>query len=153
MTSVDPNGFPNHVAADELIESAWGNAVVDNLKRVARQFAAVGGGGSSGGGIDIVTLTVPAVPIPTVCVVQGHLRVDIASIAGTYNVNIVYGATPIGTWQTSVTGIHYCSVLGVQDVPANVAPQFTLRGGGTANVTVFGDPTINRIVATSTVQV
>jgi hypothetical protein len=30
--AVDPSGFPGHVAPDELIESAWGNAVVDHLK-------------------------------------------------------------------------------------------------------------------------
>lgn len=32
MAAVDPYGFPNHVAANELIESAWGNAVVDHTK-------------------------------------------------------------------------------------------------------------------------
>jgi hypothetical protein len=31
MTAVNPDGTPGFVAPDELIESAWGNAVVDTL--------------------------------------------------------------------------------------------------------------------------
>ena len=34
LAAVDPDGFPGHVAAGELIESAWGNATVDTLHRL-----------------------------------------------------------------------------------------------------------------------
>jgi len=32
--SVNPDGTPGHVAADELIESAWGNAVSDSITKL-----------------------------------------------------------------------------------------------------------------------
>lgn len=43
LSAVDPDGFPSHVVTDELIESAWGNAVVDNLHRISDQAAANAG--------------------------------------------------------------------------------------------------------------
>jgi hypothetical protein len=39
--AVDPDGTPGHVAAGELIESAWGNAVVDDLDDLRQRFPAV----------------------------------------------------------------------------------------------------------------
>lgn len=39
FAAVLPDGRPDHVAAGELIESAWGNAVVDTLARLVWDYA------------------------------------------------------------------------------------------------------------------
>lgn len=42
-TGVDANGWPTYVAAGELIEASWGNAVVDKLKLPGRLIFQVSG--------------------------------------------------------------------------------------------------------------
>jgi hypothetical protein len=44
---VDPDGFPAHVAAGELIESAWGNATVDTLHLLHSRHALIALGSPS----------------------------------------------------------------------------------------------------------
>jgi hypothetical protein len=42
LAAVNPDGTPGHVAANELIESAWGNAVVDTIERRPKGWLAAG---------------------------------------------------------------------------------------------------------------
>jgi hypothetical protein len=64
--AVDPDGYPGQVAAGELIESAWGNAVVDKLHDLPKLN---GNGGSTdrllfqSGYVNAMTSAAGAVPV------------------------------------------------------------------------------------------
>jgi hypothetical protein len=57
LAAVNPDGTPGHVAADELIESAWGNAVVDTLDRRPRGRLASAFSGTVQSGIQQTPVT------------------------------------------------------------------------------------------------
>lgn len=71
--AVDPSGFPGHVAPDELIESAWGNAVVDHLKFVTSGALEVAPAltGSAAGWRVAYNVPVPTLTFATVMVAVG----------------------------------------------------------------------------------
>ena len=55
LAAVDPDGFPGNVAAGELIESAWGNAVANSMRGLPRGQLALNTKASDEGGFGSTT--------------------------------------------------------------------------------------------------
>lgn len=83
LAAVDPDGTPGNVVANELIESAWGNAVADSIDRIALPNHLAGNADALGqlrlatgqvatvldpNGLALVTFPVPFVSVVTVLV-------------------------------------------------------------------------------------
>lgn len=146
MAAVDSGGWPAHVATDELIESAWGNAVVDALRYppigmgVARVVphvqAAIG---------NVLSVTVvPMVNYATRMMVNatvwaGSDSTTLASVTGAINNNVGGASQPVTPpAATTAGGGQYASQPLVWSwiVPANVDPSYAVHaqwgsGGGT----------------------
>jgi hypothetical protein len=85
LAATDPDGFPAHVASGELIESAWGNAVVDRLHRSHEVDAGFTTGTcppiTGPGAFDMQTVTLAVAPVACKTFVQivvwaGNATVD-----------------------------------------------------------------------------
>lgn len=141
--------LPPHVASGELITSAWGNAVVDELTRLrgeTRSLAgAIGGnGGTSGGGLQILDGLVPAQTVAGQITVWSHTRVDMTS-GSSYNLELVIAGVVYSSFAFyTFVGFNMASMHATAPTLAGAAVQVIVRGVGAANVTVYADGKVNR---------
>jgi hypothetical protein len=142
--------LPPHVASGELITSAWGNAVVDELTRSRTDTRAVAGAfqglaGTSGGGMTIADGLVPAQTVAGTLTVWSHTLVGFGG--GTaYTLSLLTGATIMAQWICSVfTGVVMAEMHMTTSTSPGVAVQLIVSGSGTANVTTYVDPRSNRV--------
>jgi len=110
--AVDPDGYPSHVAAGELIESAWGNAVVDTLRGLGVRRARIVSTTTDGTGAVWIPFDTP---FPTA--VDAVTVVDY-SPAG-------YGAIVIRLTQANVNGFGFLALNPAGGVYAALAMQIS----------------------------
>lgn len=142
--------LPPRVASGELITSAWGNAVVDELTHIRGEARAlsttfVGAGGTSGGGIEIASGFIQPQAVAGLLMVWSHTRVDVSS-GTSYNLTLALAGTTVASWAFyTFQGFYMVAMQGAVATTAGVGTQINVRGGGTANVQVYADPTVNRV--------
>jgi hypothetical protein len=144
--AVDPGGWPGHVVADELIESAWGNAVVDSF-RWAHVNAGVGVYPSAPtlNGAAILPQAPPPVPYATYIIMTANGRAG--SDSGTMDgVQLTVVPATSAAYSTVAGAQTPANRYGLQSlgfswlVAANASPAFDIRvgwvstGGGTTFV-------------------
>lgn len=152
LGGVDPDGFPSHVAAGELIESAWGNAVVDKLRAMQPAtppyYVAAGGNDALPTGLTNITwptvtgtaFTYDSANKRLVCVQAGQyvLSAFVLANAGTVaDVRIgVGGGTPM-TYVAPTTG-GAGTIAVVRTLNVNDAVQVQVNNPGAATTTAAG---------------
>jgi hypothetical protein len=151
--SILPNGFPGPVAANEIIESAWGNATSDSFTRLNNRLpttvGVMGNGGTSGGAWPIQSYTLPAQPVAGVLMAWSHVRIDFNG-GTSYSVSMIMGGGVVATFSFDAQSIlagrtNMLTLSGQAAVPANTPFSTQVNGSGAANVATFADPTVNRL--------
>jgi hypothetical protein len=154
--SILPNGFPGPVAANEIIESAWGNATSDSFTRLNNRLpitaSVTGNGGTSGGAWPIQSYTFPAQPVAGMLAAWSHARLDFNGGTG-YAVNLTIGGVFLAQWSFMASNLsgaagantNMVRLSGMVAIAANTAVSVQVNGAGAANVATFADPTVNRL--------
>lgn len=150
--------FTNVPAPGSPIRSDWpqdiSTYVANHLAAIQPFYQGVtGAGGTSGGAFaNIQTITIPARPYPGTVVFWSVLRVDFGN--GTSYAFTLRRESPLATISTmnTLASTDFASgqrrwivLTGANTLAANTSATYTVRGDGTANVTTYGDPTVNRL--------
>lgn len=89
--ATDPDGYPAAVVSGELIEAAWGNAVVDKLRnhyeQLANSFVQSGTAvlGASAGNLYQVFFPEPFADNPAVTVINGDIGATVPVVISQYS--------------------------------------------------------------------
>lgn len=142
--------LPPHVASSELITSAWGNATVDELTQLrngTRPIAGAvgGGGGSSGGGLQIIDYTFPAQAVAGTLSIWALVRADFTS-GTSYDFELVAAGSTVARFAIyTFVGFEMVNLSATVTTAAGTGVQLIVRGAGSANLTVYADPKVNRL--------
>lgn len=141
--AVNPDGTPGHVAAGELIESAWGNAVVDTLTMLRGVGVYTGTFAVGAGQAPIITWTGEAYDTDGYHVSAANDIVIPANRAGTYVLE-VRASTDVGVSAVADLIVNFAGVALTSYIPVNrrtVATGHLLRlgAGTTINVQLYNE--------------
>ena len=122
LAAVNPDGTPGNVAAGELIESAWGNAVADTIGQHQARFLRFQGSSAlvttDASGAGVVNFLYPFPALPVIAVTQSFSTGAFGVTFTIYGVN-VNGFTFIAT--TGTGAIYASAQVGVNWIAMSMA--------------------------------